>query len=449
MRGSDRTARRALVPAAACLAVLLLSGCADSLPSMPRLGDLNPFAEKEVPLSGKRVPIVATTDSIAGELAAADRPVALPAPQPNPSWSQPGGQPSNSLGHPALGASLRQAWSADAGTGSSTGAKLTASPIVYEGRVYTLDAAAEVRAFSATGGSMVWKTSLRPEGQSGKGGFGGGLAAENGRIYAATGYGTVVALDAQSGKQLWEKSLGVAVRASPTVAGSRVFVVAADGRAFCLSGVDGTELWVYRGLPERTTLIFNPSPAVAGDVVLFPFPSGEVVAVRVTDGSPLWTESLSRSRAGSSFASMSDAGRPVVDGDVAFAVGHSGRMVATRVRTGERLWQLSVPSIQMPWSAGQNVFVVDTQGQLLAITRNDGKVVWTAKLPGANTWSGPTLAGGQLWLVSNKGQLVAVDAATGRVNTTLNVGNPAYIAPVVADGRLYVLTDNGRIVSYN
>jgi outer membrane protein assembly factor BamB len=433
----------------AALALLTLGGCADSLPSMPRLGDLNPFAEKEVPLAGKRVPIVASTESLAGELATADRPVALPPQQANAAWSQPGGQPGNAPGHLALAASLRQGWSADAGTGSTSGGKLTASPIVYEGRVYTLDAAAEVRAFSATGGGMSWKTSLRPEGQSGKGGHGGGLAAENGRIYAATGYGTVVALDAQTGKQIWEKALGVAVRASPTVAGSRVFVVAADGRAFCLSGVDGTELWVYRGLPERTTLIFNPSPAVAGDVVLFPFPSGELVAVRVTDGSPLWTESLSRTRMGSSFASMSDAGRPVVDGDVAFAVGHSGRMVATKVRTGERLWQLSVPSIQMPWSAGQNVFVVDTQGQLMAITRNDGKVVWTAKLPGATTWSGPTLAGGQLWLVSNKGQLLGVDAATGRVNSTLNVGNPAYIAPVVAENRLYVLTDNARIVAFN
>jgi outer membrane protein assembly factor BamB len=434
---------------ALALAPLWIAGCSDSLPSMPKLGDLNPFAEKEVPLPGKRIPIVAATDGLPGDMVAADQPVVLPPQQTNSSWSQPGGAPNNALGHLALNAAVKQTWSADAGTGSSSGAKLTASPIVYEGRVFTLDTNAEARAFSVSGGGMVWKSPLRPEAERGKGGFGGGLAAENGRIYAATGFGTVVALDAQSGKKIWEKSLGVTIRASPTVSAGRVFVVASDGRAFCLSGTDGAELWVYRGLPERTSLIFNPSPAVAGDIALLPFPSGELVAVRVTDGSPIWTESLARARQVSSIASMSDAGRPVVDGDTAFAVGHAGRMIATRVRNGERLWQLSIPSIQMPWAAGQSIFVVDTQGQLIAVNRRDGKVVWTTKLPGGGTWSGPTLAGGQLWLVSNKGQMVGVEAATGKVASTVSIGNPAYIAPVVADGRLYVMTDNGRLVAYN
>jgi outer membrane protein assembly factor BamB len=432
--------------AAAGLAALLVAGCSDGL---PRFSDINPFAEKEVPLTGKRIPIITATESLPSELASATQPVVLPPPQVNNSWAQPGGAPNNAPGHPALNASLKQVWSVDAGAGSSSSAKLTASPIVYEGRVYTLDAQGEVRAFSASGGSLAWKASLRPENEKGNGGYGGGLAAENGRIYAATGFGNVVALDAQNGKKLWEKPLGTTVRASPTVAGSRVFVIAADGRAFCLSGADGSELWVYRGLPERTSLIFNPSPAVAGDVVLLPFPSGEVVAVRITDGAQVWSESLARAKSVSSIASMSDAGRPVVDGDTAFAVGHAGRMVATRVRNGERLWQLSIPSIQMPWAAGQTVFVVDTQGQLLALNRRDGKVVWTTKMPGGGTWSGPTLAGGQLWLISNKGQLVGVDALTGRVASTLNAGNPAYVAPVVADGRMYVLTDNARLIAFN
>jgi len=433
---------------ALALAVSALAGCSEG-PSMPRLADLNPFAEKEVPLPGKRVPIIAATESLPGELAAGDRPVALPPPQVNAAWSQPGGSANNALGHLVVGASLKQTWTADAGTGSSKSAKLTASPIVYEGRIFTLDADSEVRAFSAAGGGLAWKASMRPEGQRGNGGHGGGIAAENGRIYAASGFGTVAAIDAQTGKKLWEKPLGVALRASPTVAGGRLVVIAADGRAFCLSTTDGAELWVYRGLPERASLIFNPSPAIAGDIVLLPFPSGEMVAVRLTDGAQIWTENLARARMASSIASMSDVGRPVVDGDVAYAVGHAGRMIATKVRTGERLWQLSVPSIQMPWTAGDNVFVVDTQGQLMAISRRDGKIVWTAKLPGANTWSGPTLAGGQLWLVSGKGQLVGVDAVTGRLGAQLNVGQASFVAPVVADGRLYVLTDEARLVAFN
>ncbi len=93
-------------------------------------------------------------------------------------------------------------------------------------------------------------------------------------------------------------------------------------------------------------------------------------------------------------------------------------MIATSEKTGERLWSLTVASIQPPWVAGDNVFVVDTGGQLLAITRKDGKIQWTAKLTGSGTWSGPVLAGNRLWLTSSKGQLTSVEANSGKVAST-------------------------------
>jgi outer membrane protein assembly factor BamB len=425
-----------------------LAGCSDSLPSLPKITDLNPFAEKQVPLPGKRIAIMQASERLPGELAAADRPITLPAAQPNEEWSQPGGTPSNAPGHVALGQAIRQAWSADAGTGSSSSGRLTASPIVHGGRVYTLDAMTRVTAFG-TGGSVVWRQALTPEGEKEKEGFGGGLAAGNGRLYVATGFGTVAALDPQTGRKLWEKRVGAPVRSSPTAADDKVFVVTSEGRVVALAGADGNELWVHRGLPERTAIISNPSPAVEGGLVVVPYPSGELVALRIQDGSPAWSESLARTRSVSSLASLSDAARPVIDGGTVFAVGHGGRMIATSARTGERIWQLNVPGIQPPAIAGDSVFVVDTGGQLLAANRRDGKVLWTAKLPGATTWSGPTLAGGQLWLTSNQGHLASVDAATGRVTGTQNLGAPVYIAPIVAQGRMYVLTDRARLIALN
>ena len=95
------------------------------------------------------------------------------------------------------------------------------------------------------------------------------------------------------------------------------------------------------------------------------------------------------------------------------------------------------------------MFVVDTTGQLMAIAKADGKIRWTAKLPGAATWSGPVLAGGSLWLTSNKGQLAGVDPLTGRVTGQQDLGDPTYIAPIVAGGRMYVLTDDAKLISFN
>jgi len=437
--------------ALAVVAAAGLSACSsDSLPSLPKIGDLNPFATKQAPLPGKRIPVMAVTDRIGGgELASAEKPITLPSPRTNESWSNPGGLANNAPGHLALASAVKQSWSADAGTGSGSTSRVTASPIVADGRVYTMDAAARVTAFAVGGGSAVWRASLVPEGSRSSDAFGGGLAAEGGRIYAATGFGVVTALDSGSGKKLWEKNLGIPVRASPTAADGNVFVVTAEGRFYALAGTDGRELWSFRGIPEKTSLIFNPSPAVDGGIVVVPYPTGELVALRIADGQQVWSESLAKTRAVSSMASLSDAASPVIEGGVVYAVGHGGRMIATQQKTGERLWQLSVPGTQTPAIAGENVFVVDTGGQLLAITKRDGKVSWTVKLPGANTWSGPTLAGGILWVTSNKGQLVGVDAQTGRISSQQDLGHPLYIAPVVAQGRMFVLTDKARLIALN
>ena len=247
MKGSARDDRGRLGASCAVLVcALALAGCADSLagmslPSMPKLDDINPFAEKPVPLPGKRVAVI-QQENIATNLAGADKPITLPPPRENDSWTQPGGIPSNAPGHLAFAGATKSSWTADIGQGSTFFGRLTASPIVYDGKVYVLDAAGTISAFNVSGGS-VWRVSVTPPGEKDREGFGGGLAADGGRIYAATGYGMVFALDARTGNKLWEKNVEAPVRTSPTAVGERVFVITKDGHVFCLSGSDGTDLW--------------------------------------------------------------------------------------------------------------------------------------------------------------------------------------------------------------
>ena len=450
MPAAPRTAARmpamAGVVAGGMLALVAvgLSGCGDSL---PKLSDLNPFAEKEIPLPGQRKAVL-QQEKVHSDAYATGRPMVLPAAHSNESWPQPGGVPSNAPGHLALGSTLKQSWSVSVGTGSSFYGKITAPPIVYKGIVYALDAAGQVTAVNATSGSVVWRASTTPPTEKDYEGFGGGLAADGGRIYAATGYGTVVALEAGSGKKVWEKTLGPPIRVAPSAVAQRVFAVTKEGQVFCLSGSDGTELWNFTGMPERASILASASPAVDGDTVVIPYPTGDLVALRTSGGQPLWQETLARTAGGSAMGAMSDAGRPVIYGGVVYAAGHGGRMIATTQKAGERLWSLNVASIEQPWVTGDSVFVVTVEGQLLAITRNDGKVRWSTKL-GGGTWAGPVLAGNRLWVVSSKGALANVEPTTGKIGGSDSLGHTVYIAPVVAGGRLFVLTDSARLLAFN
>lgn len=426
------------------LAGTLLAGCS----SLPGMDSFNPFKKKEEVLPGERITVLDTRAELVPSAAAAKTAISIPPAGGGGEWTQPGGDAANALGNIVYSGSLHEGWTADAGTGSSEG-KLTARPIVFGGRVYTLDVYGTVSAFSAAGGATVWSQSLLPEGEEKAAGYGGGLAIADGRLYAATGYGTMVALDPGSGKALWTKVLGVPIRTSPTAANGKVIVTTTEGRVYCLSGADGEEVWVQRGVPDQASILSNNSPAISGEVAVVPFSSGDISAYDLKTGRQLWSDSLSTARQNSILGAVANPGRPAVSNGVVYAVGNAGRMFATSQKDGERLWNLTLASTEAPWPAGNMVYVVDKTGRAVALSRADGSVVWLKQLPESGVWNGPVMAGDKLWLVSVSGKLVGLNPQNGEIVSQKDIDSRIHIAPVVAAGHMYILTDDAKLIAFN
>src|SRR5262245_51663425 len=95
---------------AVLLCAMFLAGCEGaSLPSLPKLQDINPFAEKETPRPGRRIPGI-KQKNVPTNLAAPNNPTTLPPPRQTDTWSQPGAVASNSPGHLILGGALKNPW---------------------------------------------------------------------------------------------------------------------------------------------------------------------------------------------------------------------------------------------------------------------------------------------------------------------------------------------------
>ena len=60
-------------------------------------------------------------------------------------------------------------------------------------------------------------------------------------------------------------------------------------------------------------------------------------------------------------------------------------------------------------------------------------------------WTGPVLAGGQLWVASSRGEVWKVSAGEGSAQFFADLGQPVSLAPVVAEGHLYILDDSGKV----
>lgn len=457
-----------------CMACLLaLCGC----DSFGGIGDTVSgwfSSSSKSKLKGERISVMAMDTSLKPDPDLEKTAVVLPRPYVNKAWPDPGGYPANAMYHLEASGSLRQVWQSDTGKGSDDQSRLTAPPIVVDGRIYVLDAEAHVFALDSRSGNRLWDVQLAPKGPDDdffnvfgmfgpdmsidpSKGFGGGVAFDAGKVFVSTGFGSVFALDAASGKPLWKADLGVPAVNAPVASGGRVFISSEDNHFVTLSEEDGHVLWDHQGISESAGILTSTSAAVAGDTVIVPYTSGELYALRVDNGRPEWNDMLTKSGNVTALSELDDiAGRPVVDRDMVFVISHSGVMAAINLNTGERVWSRDVGGIETPWAAGDFVYVLSTEGQVLCLQRKDGKVKWIHQLPrweDANSksdpviWSGPVLVSDRLILVSSEGKAVSLSPYTGQLLGRTDIPDGTYISPVVANGTLYLLTNSAQVVA--
>lgn len=408
-------------------------------------------------LPGERISVMALERSLEADPRLASLEVVLPRPYVNEDWPQPGGYADNAMHHLQASGPLDVVWTADAGAGSSGSRVLATAPILAEGRLYSLDAETTVYSIDAATGKEVWEVDLTPEEEDSDEGRGGGVAYEAGRVFVTTGFGEVVALDAASGEILWRTAAGTPFRAAPTANGGRVFTITSDNQMICVNQADGAILWRHRGIVESAGILAATSPAVSGSIVIVPYSSGELYALRVENGNTLWSDSLTRTGNVTSLTELNDiAGRPVIDRGRVYAVSHSGRAVAIDIRTGERVWTRNIAGVQTPWVAGGFIFTVTLEAEVVALSRRDGRIRWIQQLQrfedeedrdGPIEWSGPVLAGDRLILVSSEGEAVSLSPYTGEQLGMIDLPDGVYIPPIVANETLYVLTDDARLVA--
>ena len=200
------------------------------------------------------------------------------------------------------------------------------------------------------------------------------------------------------------------------------------------------------------------APAAAQGTVVAGFSSGELNAYRYENGRVLWQDALARTSISTMVTSLSDIDAdPVIDSGRVYAIGQGGRMVALELVTGQRVWEINTAGIATPWVAGDWIFVVTDQAQLLCIARGTGKVRWMTQLrhyekekkkENPISWVGPIAAGDRLILANTLGEIVHVNPADGAVQSTVDTKMPVSLPPIVANNTMYILHDNGQLTAW-
>ncbi|CAN0558538.1 unnamed protein product, partial [Laminaria digitata] len=107
--------------------------------------------------------------------------------------------------------------------------------------------------------------------------------------------------------------------------------------------------------------------------------------------------------------------------------------------------------------AGDFVYIVTRDGEVICLTRRGGRVRWIVQLPrfedledltGPILWTGPVLAGDRLLVSNNVEEIWSLSPYTGKVLGFLEVPGPVLIPPVIAGETLYVLTDDAELIAF-
>ena len=429
------------------LAPLALTGCS--------LWD-NWFGDKKTPLPGERESIFSTGSR---GLVLDDNPpkVVLPPSVRNAGWPQAGGNPSHYMGHLSAGDQLAEAWRADIGAGGGYRRIIMAQPVVSNGTVFTMDSAGVVSAFSLDTGSRRWRTDTVPS-EMDSTNVGGGLGVDGTTLYAVNGVSQLVAYDTETGNEKWRRDIGLPGRSAPTIADGRIFLTNIEDRLLAFSADDGHPLWDHQAAEPVTALLGRPAPAYYRGLVVAGFGSGELAALRAESGTVAWTDGLTAGRGRTVLADfVSIRGLPVINNGQVYAISMGGLLVATDVPSGRRLWERQVAGEDTPYLAGDWLFIVTVEQEVAAIHAPTGRVAWVTPLPRYEnpekkkyglTWYGPLLVQDRLIVTGTSEDALSLSPYTGEILGHISLSSAAAPqSPVVANGTVLIVTNNGRLLA--
>ena len=425
---------------------------------------------KEVILQGERFPVRADLDAsvpVEGQpaptapAAAENQSVAISlGPQTGDDWTHRAGNARHLMPHAALSATPRLAWAAKIGAGSSRKNRISAAPVVADGRVFTIDASNDVTATSA-GGATLWTADLTASFDKGGGQSSGGLAVAGARVFATTGYGELVALDAASGQVIWRQRVDSPISGAPATDGEAVYVSGRDGSAWAVDAATGKVIWQVIGTPGKTAYEGTAAPTIGDRAVIFPSAGGDLMAVlKIGGGTKVWQSSLAGKRLGRAYALTSDVtGDAVIAGKTLYAGSGAGRTVAMSASSGEQLWSAGEGALGPVAVAGGSIFLVNDEAKLVRLNAETGEVIWSVEMPyfttekvkkrkGIYAHYGPVLAGGRIMVVSSDGILRAFDPTNGALAYSTEIPGGAAAQPAVAGGTLYVVSGNGQLLAF-
>lgn len=329
----------------------------------------------------------------------------------------------------------RQLWSASIGS-----IDFPLSVAVRNGQVFAAASNGTVLALNVDTGAEVWRAQAGAPLTAGVG--------SDGRYSAVvTRNNELVAFD--GGKVAWRQRVAARVVTSPLVAGERVFVVSVDRTVHAFDVLDGRRLWTFQRPGDALTLA-QAGVLMAARNQLLVGQTGRLVALDPLRGTVMWDLPVGQPRGSNEVERLADLVGPAVrQGDRVCVRAFQNAVGCVDLAKTSVLWTRNSGGVSAVGGNADRLFGGDASDRLTAWNAATGEVAWTNERLLHRGLSGATAVGNSAVFGDAEGQVHFLSAEDGKTQLRLSTdGKPVIGAPVLAGNTLLVTTKAGGLYAF-
>ncbi|MCG5493009.1 outer membrane protein assembly factor BamB [Ectothiorhodospira haloalkaliphila] len=333
-------------------------------------------------------------------------------------------------------------WSRNTGAGSD-GQYLQLSPFLGPESVVVVDARGRVSAHALDDGDRLWRVNLNERMTAGVSGGGE-------RIMVGTGKGHAIALSLETGEELWRRTLTSEVKGISRVEQGAVVFRTNDGRLHALDARTGETGWTAGRTTPALSLRGAGRPLMLSGRVAAGFDNGRVLMLGLGRGNVLWEATVSTPSGRSELERMADVdGELAVADGVLYAAGYQGQVMALSLSDGRVLWQRDLSSYRGVSVAGQMLFVTDSEGHVWALDRRNGATLWQQDQLRLRNVTLPVILDQYVVVGDYEGYLHWISPEDGALVGRARGDRQGIMGvPQVRDGVMYTLGRGGRLSAF-
>jgi len=335
---------------------------------------------------------------------------------------------------------LQPVWSTSVGSSET----FNFHPVVAGDAVYAASHRGNLAKIDLMSGNKMWEASVPERLAIGPG--------SDGRVTVAVSIkGNVYAYD-DTGKPIWDVSVGSEVLSEPVVAGGIVVIRALDNRFIGLDAQTGVRKWIYQRQQSALSLrVGYGMLPINNEVIVTGFAGGRFGMIAIGNGGLVWETPVSFPKGFSEIERLNDVtAKPSMEGDIICAVSYQGRIGCGQARTGNLLWFKDYSSYTGTAQSRDLVFSANEKSYVTAFATKDGSQAWENTQLTFRDVGEPLAVGRVLLMGDAQGYVHAFSQANGEMVARIrHDSSPISAAPIAVGGLILIQSQGGKIAAYS